>query len=67
MPASHYIRSSDKQRDLKLALQLQCAWPPAGPNELITGRCVQAVRQLKRLQCVLAADLGHVLRVTIVL
>jgi len=38
MPAS-----SDKQRDLKLALQLQCAWPPSTRlSELVTGWCVLA-------------------------
>jgi len=37
---------SDKQRDLKLALKLQCAWPPsAWPSELVTGRCVLASSQ----------------------
>jgi len=38
------VDRSYKQRDLKLALQLQCAWPPgAGPSEPAhTGRCVLA-------------------------
>ena len=48
-------RSSYKQRDLKLALKLQCAWPPsAWPSELVTGPSAVS------LQSVLAAELCQV-------